>query len=880
MVCDQALAITHKAGAEDNGFSNARRIVLDRVNYSKAYAHLEEGDTTSERRENAIAYMIPKVMSVAPTCTEYPMMSVFTPYPGYDFNSMTPYEQLKWALTAPLTSEERNPSPLNPADYIGPTDSVLSFTATSLAKAEQEFLELSLELRFGDGLPLVIPTADLVDKMLAGTTRDPSEILGKVKMRGGLITVEKVAINAVMAGAKPEYFPVILAAMEAIATGWENDKMFYHSMTTGGPMSTIVLLVNGPLAKELGITGDKGYLGAGNQPNNTIGRAVKLCWHNIALNDAPFIDQANLAGRLNDHTLVVLGEQENLLPSGWDPYHVMMGFEANQSTVTVLGHTQTSRFAGGEPFAWNTTTVLRNYRNMINSVNLMAIPPSMALTMAEVEGFETKDDVRRWLATHDAAGNETDYNHQVYMRTYPIIAGGDPNRLAYFGAGALYSTLVHQTQLITGATLTDYGRDATAPSTPQNFKVAHSEDGTSVELSWNPPINDGGSPITGYQVYHLDGGNAQNYTWINVPDGADARSYTFDGLTLDAEYCFRVRAVNGVINSIDLIGTGNGTTLSTRASGKGAWASSGSRIAVPDWVVSAEPSASVERLSGNNNSLTVTVEETYDSGRTVSYTGTFTIENNSEGTYIVGPYKVYVDTKGNDQIRECYIIWDAAVDKSELAALIAIALEKVETDYVARTWADFASALADAQQVYADEEATQEQVDAAAAALRAAMDALVFQFCVTFVADNDTEDVIVYVPDGGKVERPIDPEKPGFRFVDWFIGDNEFEFDFDTPITGCLTLTARWEDESLPSISFKINSSSMTSLKRNSKTTFSIIILNGTLDEGVIWSVSDTSYATVDAYGVVTTSNKAGLITLTAKDPISGKIHMISLRIS
>ncbi|MCL1821058.1 MAG: metallophosphoesterase [Oscillospiraceae bacterium] len=141
-----------------------------------------------------------------------------------------------------------------------------------------------------------------------------------------------------------------------------------------------------------------------------------------------------------------------------------------------------------------------------------------------------------------------------------------------------------------------------------------------------------------------------------------------------------------------------------------------------------------------------------------------------------------------------------AVNKEELAAVIEIAVAKVETDYTAASWAGFAASLTEAQQVYADADATQEQVDIATENLMNAMDKLVKVYTVTFVADNDTENTTIIVADGGAVTKPEDPKNDGYTFLGWF--DGETEFDFNTVITADLVLTAKWETEEVPVLSY------------------------------------------------------------------------------
>ena len=132
---------------------------------------------------------------------------------------------------------------------------------------------------WGDGYPLLPPTAEAVERMLTGTCLAPDHVLCDVAPGWGLATVEKVAINAAMAGAKPEHLPVVLAALKALAK-LDPEMARFFLMSTGSHAS--LLLVNGPIAKEIGINA-RAAMGPGrdNQANLMIGRSYTLCLKNI-----------------------------------------------------------------------------------------------------------------------------------------------------------------------------------------------------------------------------------------------------------------------------------------------------------------------------------------------------------------------------------------------------------------------------------------------------------------------------------------------------------------------------------------------------------------------------------------------------------------------
>src|SRR5262245_17197067 len=187
-----------------------------------------------------------------------------------------------------------------------------------------------LERGWSDGFPLVPPTPERVARMLAGTRRGPADVVAVLEPGFGLATVEKIAINAVMAGCRPEHLPVVIAAVEAVA-----DPRFFlriAAMSTG-PHAPLVL-VNGPLARQIGLNAGRCAIGPGsqNQANVVIGRALRLCYMNIG-QAYPGVMDMDTIGSANKFSLCVA---ENEAESPWSPFHVERGYEADASTVTVV----------------------------------------------------------------------------------------------------------------------------------------------------------------------------------------------------------------------------------------------------------------------------------------------------------------------------------------------------------------------------------------------------------------------------------------------------------------------------------------------------------------------------------------------------------------
>ena len=186
------------------------------------------------------------------------------------------------------------------------------------------------ERDWSDGIPVVPPTPELVERMLAGTSRSPQDVLMVMEPGFGVATVEKVAINAVMAGCRPEQFPVLLAAIDCLA----QPELNHRDMQVSGHTEAPIILVNGPIAQRAGINCGTSAMGPGvvNSANTAIGRALRLCLINIGYCKAGTGDP-NFIG-LPTKFGMCIAENEELSP--WQPYHVDQGFQPHESAVTVV----------------------------------------------------------------------------------------------------------------------------------------------------------------------------------------------------------------------------------------------------------------------------------------------------------------------------------------------------------------------------------------------------------------------------------------------------------------------------------------------------------------------------------------------------------------
>ena len=313
------------------------------------------------------------------------------------------------ALTRPLTPEEKKPAP----KIQGKTARTVKITAENYDSAIDLFNQLYLDNHWGDGLPLIAPTEQAVKRMLAGTKRAPDEVIGRVPYRNGIATVEKIAINAVMAGAKPEYLPVILTAMECLTV----ESTFTHMMSSEGSF-TLAIMLSGPIAKEIEMNSGVGLLGHCWRANNTIGRAVRLNLINLGYLWPGEIDMA-LIGRPSPHTFYTFAE--NAEQSPWETFPVGLGYEPEDSCVTVstvasVGGIGIRIYGGGVVEPWDVESVLNNIvedvagdRRTFSEYKLgvanpaahlrkhiIVIHPEMAI-MLQRFGYESKRSLRDYI---------------------------------------------------------------------------------------------------------------------------------------------------------------------------------------------------------------------------------------------------------------------------------------------------------------------------------------------------------------------------------------------------------------------------------------------------------------------------------------------------
>lgn len=205
--------------------------------------------------------------------------------------------------------------------------SVLGSRRVEFASAEDEF-EAMFARGWTDGLPVVPPTEERVMRMLSGTRRAANEVVAVVPPDLVECTVEKVAVNAVMAGCLPEYLPVVLACVEAACTSAFNAHGLLATTYFSGP----VVIVNGPVAARIGMNSGVNAFGQGNRANATIGRALQLVIRNVGGGRPGEVDRATL-GNPGKYSFCFAEDEAG---SPWEPLSVAQGFAEGASTVTLF----------------------------------------------------------------------------------------------------------------------------------------------------------------------------------------------------------------------------------------------------------------------------------------------------------------------------------------------------------------------------------------------------------------------------------------------------------------------------------------------------------------------------------------------------------------
>ncbi|HXX17991.1 MAG TPA: hypothetical protein VEJ46_01190 [Candidatus Acidoferrum sp.] len=283
-------------------------------------------------------------------------------------------------LTKPLTDEERMsgiPAESVPEPRLLPADT------------EDNLQRLFKDRNWTDYNPVIISTEERVAAMLKGTSHKPDEIIKSAAGTFGTrrpFTVEKVAVLAVMAGAKPEYFPVILALSSLVP---------YQDSTTSIAQ---MIVVNGPIRKEIDMNSGLGALGPNNDANSVVGRSMTLIHKIIQGYDEGVTGFASLSNPLRYDNLC-FAENEEALPEGWQPLHVQTGHKPTDSVVTIFTGWNFINSTGWVEQHYAPQMLMRDYMSTLSGMSATLImDPSVAELLSNVQGFATKEKLAEWLS--------------------------------------------------------------------------------------------------------------------------------------------------------------------------------------------------------------------------------------------------------------------------------------------------------------------------------------------------------------------------------------------------------------------------------------------------------------------------------------------------
>ena len=362
------------------------------------------------------------------------------------------------ALTTPLDGKNQNSGEIltekitTQAGYqtgwgkveLGPVeDDLITFTGKTYDEAYESFQKKFLDWGWGDGFPLVPPTIERVHAMLSGTSHPPDEILTDTfHPGGGIATVEKIAIQAVMAGARPEHFPVILAATQCMIDAGERFIIAAQSTSPHTPFYWI----NGPIIKKIGINYGIGTLGPGAQSrvNIAIGRSSRLVMMNVggAYLGVKDMDTIGCATKFG---LVTAEDEDDLISLGWKPYHVTMGFKPTESTISMVTIEDRVNIVGmSTGSAEGLLLYFAACMGQKMNVEWQFGPGSSAIVllsgddahMCVNQGWTTKDSIRNFLAKHIKVDREVFF---TYFSNQAKEWGQEEDMLAKYPEGDIYA---------------------------------------------------------------------------------------------------------------------------------------------------------------------------------------------------------------------------------------------------------------------------------------------------------------------------------------------------------------------------------------------------------------------------------------------------------
>lgn len=303
-----------------------------------------------------------------------------------------------------------------------------TMTTAPEAVGDTDVVEWYYEQGWTDGLPVVPPTPAKVAAMVEALGGSPDQVETRVPPRWGELTREVLAVNMVLAGCRPDYAPVVRAALLALC----DPRFNLNGVQATTHMASPLIVVNGPIAREIGLNAGPNVFGSGWRANATIGRAVRLVLLNVGGGRPGELDKSTL-GNPSKFSFCIAENEE---ASPWAPYHVEQGYAPEESTVFAIAtegpHSVTNHVADDpqgilDSVISGMSTFAHN--NAVSSGSCaVVIGPEHAVTISA--GGWSRDDVRRYLWMH--AGNtfrEISFDHRygtVYNRNLPRWYRRDP----------------------------------------------------------------------------------------------------------------------------------------------------------------------------------------------------------------------------------------------------------------------------------------------------------------------------------------------------------------------------------------------------------------------------------------------------------------------
>jgi hypothetical protein len=333
------------------------------------------------------------------------------------------------ALTDPLTEEEKKTGAVSIST--GPP----SYTDTA-EKLQQYYMDNGMT----DFMEIVIPTQEKVDAMLKGTSHKPDEVVGKMSPAKGSypdwsFTVEQVAVNAVMGGATPDYFPTILAIAASGLTALSSSTNSF----------AVAAIINGPIRDKLNMNYGIGAMGPFSQPSAAIGRAWTMLSRNLSNSGVPGQTYLGTLGNGVNFNNLVIPENEKASP--WTPLHVQKGFKAEENVVSLFVGFSISQGQGG--IGLGVKPVPQYHEALRYNIipfgplfgALFVCDPLVAQGLVEL-GYKTKEDIANWLQKNATISAKDARSTLFANRWVPDPKTPDDARVPYYQKPDSYNFVV------------------------------------------------------------------------------------------------------------------------------------------------------------------------------------------------------------------------------------------------------------------------------------------------------------------------------------------------------------------------------------------------------------------------------------------------------